>query len=64
MNMNRIYQLMKLNRAIKSHRLKLAGILLLHILKLRYLCLRFDPIIACNLRGYGKKFSFQGYIGS
>ncbi|MDJ0715923.1 MAG: radical SAM protein [Prochloraceae cyanobacterium] len=49
MNMNRIYQLMKLNRAIKSHRVKFAGILLLHILKLRYLCLRFDPIIACNL---------------
>ena len=49
MNMNRIYQLMKLNRAIKSHRLKFAGVLLLHILKLRYLFLRFDPVMACNL---------------
>jgi MoaA/NifB/PqqE/SkfB family radical SAM enzyme len=49
MRMTHVYQLMKLNRAIKNHRIKFAGIYSLHVLKLRYLFLRFDPIIACNL---------------
>lgn len=47
--MNHVYQLTKLNRAIKDHRIKFAGVLLLNILRARHLFLRFDPIMACNL---------------
>ncbi len=49
MDMNQVYQLMRLNRAIKDHRIKFAGVLLLNILRSRHLAVRFDPIMACNL---------------
>ena len=45
-----IYNLLKANRLIKSSRLKLAGILLLHQMKKRYFGIFFDPVLACNLR--------------
>ena len=35
---------------IKSSRLKLVGILLLHLFRRRYIGVFFDPILACNLR--------------
>ncbi len=47
--MTRIYGLIRLNRMIKSHRLKFAGVLLFHLLGARHLFLRFDPVVACNL---------------
>jgi len=50
MQMSNIYRLIKLNRLIKSHRLKFAGVLFLHLIKSRYLFLRFDPVVACNLK--------------
>ncbi|MGP1515196.1 MAG: radical SAM protein [Bacteroidales bacterium] len=45
-----IYNLLKINRLIKSSRIKLLGILFLHHLKKRYLGVFLDPILACNLR--------------
>ena len=45
-----IYFLLKLNRKVKSVRLKVLGIFLLHILKKRYLGIFFDPVLGCNFR--------------
>ncbi|GHT73702.1 hypothetical protein AGMMS50262_05260 [Bacteroidia bacterium] len=48
--MKNIYFFLKLNRHIKSVRLKNLGIYLLHIFGKRYLGLFIDPVCACNLR--------------
>lgn len=48
--MDRIYKLIKLNRLVRSHRVKFASVLIAHRLKMRHLFLRFDPVMACNLR--------------
>lgn len=48
--MDRFYQLVKVNRFLRSHRLKFAALLAMHYLRRRYLCLRFDPVMSCNLR--------------
>lgn len=45
-----IYHLIKLYRRIKSPRIKLLGILMLHLTKRRYLYIVLDPSLACNLR--------------
>lgn len=45
-----IYNLLKGFNKIKSARLKLLAIYLLHISKRRYLGVFFDPVLACNLR--------------
>lgn len=42
--------LVRLNRAVKSNRLKFAAVLAADILRMRYLMVRFDPVTACNLR--------------
>jgi len=45
-----IYRSLKYFNGIKSPRLKLFGIYLLHILGKRYLGVFIDPVLACNLR--------------
>ncbi len=45
-----IYKLLKLNRRIKSHRVKFFGLFLLHKFNKRYLAVNLDPVLACNLR--------------
>ncbi len=45
-----IYRLLKLNRSIRSNRIKLLLIFTAHILNRRYYSVRIDPIFACNLR--------------
>jgi MoaA/NifB/PqqE/SkfB family radical SAM enzyme len=45
-----IYKLLKINRLVRSNRLKLLGILVLHTLKKRYFGVFFDPILSCNLK--------------
>lgn len=45
-----IYTLQKLNKIIKSQRLKNAALWVLHVLNRRYLSVYFDPVLACNLR--------------
>jgi MoaA/NifB/PqqE/SkfB family radical SAM enzyme len=48
--MNTIYSFLKLNRQIRSTRVKLFGIWMLHCMKQRYFGLFLDPVLACNLR--------------
>lgn len=45
-----VYLLLKLNRYIKSFRLKSLGIYLMHLSGKRYLGVFLDPVLACNLR--------------
>jgi len=45
-----IYRLLKVYQRIRSPRVKLMGILLLHITRRRYINLYLDPVMACNLR--------------
>jgi len=45
-----IYRVLKLNRMIRSNRLKLLLIFLAHLLNKRYYSVRIDPVFACNLR--------------
>ncbi len=59
--MNSIYKLIKLNRLVTSHRVKFASVLLAHHLKLRHLFVRFDPLMACNLRCTMCYFSNDDY---
>lgn len=47
---NTFYKLLKLNRIVKSHRMKFASLWLADLFGLRHLCVRFDPILSCNLR--------------
>ncbi len=48
--MNSAYSLIRLNRLISSHRVKFFSVWCAHTAGLRHLFLRFDPVIACNLR--------------
>ena len=50
MQADRFYQLLNLNRVVRSHRVKFAGLLGLYWLRQRHLWLRFDPVMSCNLR--------------
>lgn len=45
-----IYKLLKVYQKIKNPKVKLLGILALHITKRRYLSLNIDPALACNFR--------------
>jgi MoaA/NifB/PqqE/SkfB family radical SAM enzyme len=60
--MEAIYRLIKLNRLIKNHRVKFAGVLLWDILGWRHLFVRFDPVNACNLRCGMCYFSDKEYV--
>ncbi|MBX2992702.1 MAG: radical SAM protein [Bacteroidetes bacterium] len=59
--MDRIYRLIKLNRLVRSHRVKFLSVLAAHTLKMRHLFLRFDPVMACNLRCTMCYFSDEEY---
>jgi len=61
MQADRFYQLLSLNRAVPSHRLKFAGLLGLYGLRRRHLWLRFDPVMSCNLRCQMCYFSEPDY---
>ena len=61
MSTHRAYELLKLNRLVRSHRLKFAGLLGLYWLHRRHLALRFDPTLACNLRCQMCHFSDPAY---
>ena len=50
MRADRFYQLLNLNRVVRSHRVKFAGLLGMYWLRQRHLWLRFDPVMSCNLR--------------
>jgi len=57
-----IYQLLKLNRVIKNHRLKFFGLYVLHKLNMRYLAVNLDPVMACNLRCKMCYFTDADYV--
>ncbi len=57
-----IYKLLKLNRSIKSHRIKFLGLYLLHKLNQRYLAVNLDPVLACNLRCKMCYFTDADYV--
>jgi MoaA/NifB/PqqE/SkfB family radical SAM enzyme len=57
-----IYKLLKLNRKIKSHRIKFLGLWLLHKLNQRYLAVNLDPVLACNLRCKMCYFTDEDYV--
>lgn len=45
-----IYKAIRLLGKIKSKRLKLIGLLVMHLTKKRYVVVFLDPVMACNLR--------------
>jgi len=61
MQADRFYQLLNLNRVVRSHRVKFAGLLGLYWLRRRHLWLRFDPVMSCNLRCQMCYFSDPGF---
>ena len=48
--MKRFYRLVKLNRIVRSYRVKFFLVFLADLFGLRHMCLRLDPVNACNLR--------------
>ncbi len=57
-----VYQLLRLNRFIRNHRLKFAALYLLHSFKMRYLAVNLDPVMACNLRCTMCYFTDKEYV--
>ena len=62
--MQNIYKLLRLNYVARGHRLKFAAAYLAHALGLRHLAIRFDPVMACNLRCKMCYFSDPAYVRS
>jgi molybdenum cofactor biosynthesis enzyme MoaA len=58
----KFYQLLKLNQFIKNSRFKFLALLLLHVLKKRYLAVHFDPVNACNFRCKMCYFTDANYV--
>ncbi len=57
-----IYKLLRLNRKIKSHRVKFLALYVLHKLNKRYLAINLDPVMACNLRCKMCYFTDADYV--
>jgi len=57
-----IYKLLRLNRKIKSHRIKFLALYVLHKLNKRYLAINLDPVMACNLRCKMCYFTDADYV--
>ena len=59
--MQKIYKLIKLNRIVRSYRVKFLGVLAADIFGVRHLFLRLDPVNACNLQCSMCYFSDSDY---
>jgi len=57
-----IYRLLRLNRKIKSHRVKFLALYFLHKFNKRYLAVNLDPVLACNLRCKMCYFTDADYV--
>lgn len=57
-----IYNLLKINKLIKGHRVKFLGLYVLHFFNKRYLAVNLDPIMACNLRCKMCYFTDKEYL--
>lgn len=62
--MQTVYRLLKLNYFLKGHRAKFAAAYAAHNLGIRHLAIRFDPVMACNLRCRMCYFSNDDYVKS
>ncbi|MCG6872748.1 MAG: radical SAM protein [Gammaproteobacteria bacterium] len=60
--MDSLYRLIRLNRRLKSPRLKYAFVLLADLIGIRHLFVRFDPVNACNLKCGMCYFSDREYV--
>ena len=60
--METTYKLIRLNRQLRSHRVKFAAALVAHHLRIRHLAVRIDPVMACNLRCTMCFFSNEEYV--
>lgn len=58
----KIYQILKINHLIKSHRIKFFGLWLLSKFNQRYLSVQLDPVLACNLKCTMCYFSDDEYV--
>jgi len=56
--------LLRLNRLVKSPRVKFAGALALDVLGMRHLIVRFDPVLACNIRCGMCYFSDEAWLAA
>lgn len=45
-----LYSLLKIYTKIKNPRFRAMGMLLLHLLRRKYTCMSFDPVLGCNLK--------------
>ncbi len=54
-----VYQLLKIYQRIKSPRIKLMGILALHVMRRRYLNVYLDPVMGCNIQCQMCYFSIE-----
>jgi MoaA/NifB/PqqE/SkfB family radical SAM enzyme len=59
--MHQIYKLIKLNRLVRSYRVKFFGVWIADLVGLRHLFLRLDPVNACNLKCGMCYFSDKAY---
>lgn len=60
--MRAVYRLLRLNSVLRSHRAKFAAAYVAHRFRLRHLAVRFDPIMACNLRCRMCHFSNETFV--
>jgi molybdenum cofactor biosynthesis enzyme MoaA len=60
----RTENILRLNRLIKSPRAKFAGALALDCLGMRHLIVRFDPVMACNIRCGMCYFSDEAWLAT
>jgi hypothetical protein len=57
--MKNIYQILRTSSLIKSERIRLLGIWLLHVMRQRYLGVFLDPVLACNFQSKMCYFSHE-----
>jgi molybdenum cofactor biosynthesis enzyme MoaA len=60
--MRGIYRLLRMNSVMHGHRAKFIAAYLAHRLGLRHLAIRFDPVMACNLRCRMCYFTNDAYV--
>jgi hypothetical protein len=62
MAMRTVHRPLKLNRLVRDPRLKIAAVGFAHAVGMRHLVVRFDPVVACNLRAVPCAISNSEYV--
>jgi molybdenum cofactor biosynthesis enzyme MoaA len=60
--MRGVYRLLRLNSLVRGHRAKFLAAYLAHTAGFRHLAVRFDPVMACNLRCRMCHFSNEAFV--